>query len=116
MKELMAKRSASGFMIKKPVEKAEKEILNQLETVKKGEFTDFEFESSIKSVCDSLSSYGDSQAAIDTWYTMKINNNGTYSPIEIAERIKAITRDEVTAAAKGVKLHTVYKLLPKEEK
>ncbi|MBQ8532382.1 MAG: insulinase family protein, partial [Clostridia bacterium] len=43
-------------------EKAEKEILNQLETVKKGEFTDFEFESSIKSVCDSLSSYGDSQA------------------------------------------------------
>ena len=97
-------------------EKAEKEILNQLETVKKGEFTDFEFESSIKSVCDSLSSYGDSQAAIDTWYTMKINNNGTYSPIEIAERIKAITRDEVTAAAKGVKLHTVYKLLPKEEK
>ena len=97
-------------------EKAEKEILNQLETVKKGEFTDFEFESSIKSVCDSLSSYGDSQAAIDTWYTMKINNNGTYSPTEIAERIKAITRDEVTAAAKGVKLHTVYKLLPKEEK
>ena len=97
-------------------EKAEKEILNQLETVKKGEFTDFEFESSIKSVCDSLSSYGDSQASIDTWYTMKINNNGTYSPIEIAERIKAITRDEVTAAAKGVKLHTVYKLLPKEEK
>lgn len=97
-------------------EKAEKEILNQLETVKKGEFTDFEFESSIKSVCDSLSSYGDSQAAIDTWYTIKINNNGTYSPTEIAERIKAITRDEVTAAAKGVKLHTVYKLLPKEEK
>ena len=93
-------------------EKAEKEILNQLEIVKNGEFTDFEFESSIKSLCDSFMGYNDSQTSIDTWYTVKVNSDVVYSPEEIAERIKNITREDVISAAKGVKLHTVYKLLP----
>ncbi len=93
-------------------EKAEKEILNQLEIVKKGEFSDFEFESSIKSLCDSLMGYNDSQNSIDNWYTLKINNDVIYSPEEIAEKIKKITREEVVSAANGIKLHTVYKLLP----
>jgi len=95
-------------------EKAQKEILNQLEIVKKGEFSDFEFESSIKSICDSLNSYNDSQGLLDNWYTLKINNDGIYSPSDIAQRVKDITREDVISAAKGVKLHTVYKLLPKE--
>ncbi len=96
-------------------EKAEKEILNQLDIVKSGEFTDFEFESSVKSLYDSLMGYNDSQISLDTWYTVKINNSEIYSPEEIAERIKTITREDVVAAAKGVKLHTVYKLLPNNE-
>jgi len=95
-------------------EKAEKEILNQLEIVKKGEFSDFEFESSIKSLCDSLMGYNDSQNSIDTWYTLKVNNDAVYSPEEITEKIKCITREDVVAAAKGIKLHTVYKLLPND--
>ena len=95
-------------------EKAEKEILNQLEIVKKGEFSDFEFESSIKSICDSLNGYNDSQNALDLWYALKVNNDNLYSPEDIAEKVKKITREDVIYAAKGVKLHTVYKLLPKE--
>ena len=95
-------------------EKAQQEILNQLEIIKKGEFSDFEFESSIKSICDSLSTYYDSQNSLDLWYALKINNQNLYSPEDIAEKIKKITREDVIYAAKGVKLHTVYKLLPKE--
>lgn len=95
-------------------EKAQKEILNQLEIIKKGEFSDFEFESSIKSICDSLSTYYDSQNSLDLWYALKINNQNLYSPEDIAEKIKKITREDVIYAAKGVKLHTIYKLLPKE--
>ena len=95
-------------------EKAEKEILNQLEIVKKGEFSDFEFESSIKSITDSLNSYNDSQATLDSWYTLKINNDELYSPADIAEKVSHITKDDVITAANGIKLHTVYKLLPKE--
>ena len=95
-------------------EKAQQEILNQLEIIKKGEFSDFEFESSIKSICDSLSTYYDSQNSLDLWYALKINNQSLYSPEDIAEKIKKITQEDVIYAAKGVKLHTVYKLLPKE--
>lgn len=94
-------------------EKAKTEILNQLEIVKKGEFSDFEFESSKKSICDSLNTYNDSQGLLDMWYALKINNDNLYSPCDIAEKIKLVTKQDVVAAAKGVKLHTVYRLLPK---
>lgn len=101
---------------KENAEKAEKAILSQLDIVKNGDFSDFEFNSSLKSICDSLNTYNDSQISLDTWYALKANNNNLYSPEDIAERIKQITREDVVNAAKGVKLHTVYRLLPKEEK
>lgn len=97
-------------------EKAQKEILNQLEIVKKGDFSDFEFESSIKSICDSFKSYNDSQHSLDMWYAIKVNNDSLYSPLDLAEKVSLISREDVIAAAKGIKLHTVYKLLPKEAK
>ncbi len=92
-------------------QKAETEILAQLDAVKNGEFTDFEFESSIKSICDSLGSYDDSQNSLDLWYAIKAANSEIYSPADIAEKIKEITRKDVISAAKGIKLNTVYKLL-----
>lgn len=95
-------------------QKAESEILNQLEIVKNGEFSDFEFESSIKSICDSLKTYYDSQGALDLWYVLKITNSKLYSPEDITSMVQKITREDVISAAQGVKLHTVYKLLPKE--
>ncbi len=97
-------------------DKAEKEILNQLEIVKKGEFSDFEFESSVKSITDSLNTYNDSQNSIDLWYAIKVNNRTIYSPEDIAEKLSKITRDDIINTAKGIKLNTVYKLLPKEAK
>ena len=97
-------------------EKAQKEILAQLDAVKNGEFTDFEFEASLKSLRDSLNSYNDSQVLLDTWYALKAGNRTLYSPEEIADKIAEITREDIVNAAKGIKLHTVYKLLPKEEK
>lgn len=97
-------------------EKAENEILNQLEIVKNGDFTDFEFNSSVKSICDSLNSYNDSQGSLDLWYALKINNFNLYSPEDIIKKISAVTRDDVVKTAGGVKLHTVYKLLPREDK
>ena len=95
-------------------QKAIEEIINQLEVMKNGEFCDSEFESSIKSICDSMSTYNDSQNSLDLWYALKVNNQKLYSPEDIIEKIKTITREDVIYAARGVNLHTVYKLLPKE--
>ncbi len=95
-------------------QKAENEILNQLEIVKRGEFTDAEFESSVKSLCDSVKTYSDSLSALDLWYALRVHNENICSPEEMAEKICTVTREDVIKAANGVNLHTVYKLLPKE--
>ena len=110
-----------GFMMvdsgveKENAEKAKEAILGQLEIMKKGEFSDFEFSSAIKSIKDSLRSYNDSQNGLDVWYTLKAINKNVYSPEEISEKIEKITRQDVIDAANRVKLNTVYMLLPKEK-
>lgn len=98
------------------VDKAQKEILNQLQIVKNGEFTDFEYESSLKGIADSLRTYNDSQELLDTWYSIKAVSGKFVSPDETAEKIASITKEQIIAAAKTVSLHTVYRLLPKEVK
>lgn len=98
------------------VDKAQKEILNQFEIVKKGEFTDFEYESSLRGIADSLRTYNDSQELLDMWYCMKAVSGKFISPDETAEKIASITREQIVAAANTVSLHTVYRLLPKEVK
>lgn len=95
--------------------KAEKEILNQLDMIKQNLFTDEEFESSIKSITDSFKSYNDSQGLLDAWYSLKIVKDKLLSPEEAAENIIKVTRNDVVYAARGVKLHTVYKLLPEDK-
>lgn len=95
--------------------KAEKEILNQLDMIKQNLFTDDEFQSSIKSITDSFKSYNDSQGLLDAWYSLKIVKDKLLSPEEAAEDILKVTRNDVVYAARGVKLHTVYKLLPEDK-
>ncbi len=95
-------------------EKAEKEILNQLQNVKNGDFTDFEFEASIKNLTSSLDSYYDSLFALDSWYSSNVFSENKETPESVKEKIKAITRDDVVSAISGVRLHTVYRLLPEE--
>ncbi len=95
--------------------KAEKEILNQLDIMKQNLFTDEEFQSSIKSITDSFKSYNDSQGLLDAWYSLKIVKDKLISPEEAAEEILNVTRNDVVYAARGVKLHTVYKLLPEDK-
>ena len=93
------------------MEKAEKEILNQLSAVKNGEFDDFTFEASIKSICGSLKSYNDSLAALDGWYASRIFGDKLISPNDAAKEISKITKQDVIETAKGIQLHTVYKLV-----
>lgn len=97
------------------VEKAKKEIINQLEDVKKGNFDDFVFSASIKSLTGALTSYNDSLSAIDSWYSSNIFPQEIISPEAVCEKIYSITRQEVIDAAKGINLHTVYQLIPKGE-
>ena len=96
-------------------QKAEQEILNQLQVVKEGKFSEFTYNASIKSIVGSLNSYNDSISTLDTWYSININNTALKSPEEVADIISNVTVSDVIQAANGIKLHTVYSLLPERQ-
>lgn len=98
------------------VNKARAEILNQLEIMKKGEFSREQFDSSIRNICDTIKSVGDSQEGISSWYASRVFDSSIGTPEQLIESIKAVTPESVKQAAADVKLHTVYSLLPKEDK
>ena len=96
--------------------KAELEILRQLELVKSGKFSDFEFKSSKRSIINSLKGYADHQDAIDAWYTIRCASSSPISPEDFADIIETVDENAVIESAKSVKLHTVYNLVPNGEK
>ncbi len=95
------------------IEKTESAVLAELEKLQSGEITNFEFESSKKSCVDSLKSFSDGQGLLDTWYSLKIFESEPLDPESLAELLKQVTKEEIIEAAKGIKLHTVFRLLPK---
>ena len=95
------------------IEKARAEILNQLDAMIKGDFTDEEMENARLSVINSLRSKNDSLYSITDWYLSKAYMNETGSPEDEIESILAVTRDEITEAAGSFRLDTVYRLIGK---
>ena len=91
-------------------EKALNEILNQLEIMKKGEFSDEDYTSSITALCDAFRGVGDSPAAVCAFYNSQAFDNELVSGKEFAEKISAVTKEQVTECAKRVTVDTVYLL------
>ncbi|MBQ3088698.1 MAG: insulinase family protein [Clostridia bacterium] len=92
-------------------ERAEKEILNQLEDIKNGDLTAEDLAASIRSLKDSLICLNDSQSALDNWYSMRIGAN-PLSPEEYISVIEKVTLEDVKKAASLYTLDTVYKIMP----
>ena len=89
-------------------------ILDQLQMMREGEFTDEELATSIRSMCDSLRTVADTPETLATWYSRGLVRGEHLSPEEMCELISAVTRKDVIAAAKGVTLDTIYLLAAKE--
>ena len=94
-------------------ERAEKEILNQLEDIKNGNITNEDLAASVRSIRDSLICLNDSQPSLDNWYSMRLSDTPV-SPEDYISVIEAVTLDDVIRAAKLYTLDTVYKIMPKQ--
>lgn len=111
-----AARRNKGFVIvesgieEKNADKVVNAVLHELEDIKNGNFSDSVIEASKKAITDSLAGYYDHAGALDTWYSRGINDD--FTPEEAADIILKVTRSDIIEAAKGIKLHTVYRLLP----
>ena len=91
-------------------EKALGEILNQLDIMKKGEFSDEDFNSSITALCDAFRGVGDSPASVCAFYNSQVFDKELVSGIEFAEKIRAVTKEQVTECANRVTVDSVYLL------
>lgn len=114
-----ARRSKGFVMVESGVEKENAQktvdaVLKELKEMQKGNFDESVISAAKKSVSDALSAYNDHASAIDGWYSRDLFSDVT--PEEAIEILNAVTKEEIIKAAKGVKLHTVYMLLPKEDK
>ena len=112
-----ARRSKGLVMVESGIEEQNAQkvisaVLKELDDVKNGIFEDSVIEASKKAIIDSLYGYYDSANAIDAWYSREIIED--YAPEDIAQMLEKVSKQDIVNAAKGIKLHTVYRLLPEK--
>ena len=111
--------SSKGLMIvdsgveNENIEKAKKEILNQLQLLKDGELTDFEIESTKMSIVNSYTTSTDSISGIESWCFSRLLNGDMKTTKEVSDEINAVTREDIIKVANKIKLDTIYVLTSK---
>ncbi len=96
------------------IAKAEAEILNQLEAMRRGDFTDEEFDNAVKYRVNCYKSVKDGGLNLTAWYLDCVCTEEIISPDEATDRIMKVTREDVIKAARSLKPDTVYVLTGKE--
>ncbi len=91
-------------------EAATSAILDQLEALKKGDFTDEELAFSKLSMTDALRAVEDSPEGIVAWYDSQITRDEFTTPYLEAQKIEAIGREDIIRAAQRVTLDTIFML------
>lgn len=94
---------------------AQTAILEQLEAVAKGDFTDEELESARLAYTNSLRSVPDTLSGMEGWYLGQILRGTSLAPEEEAVGISRVGREEIVAAAGKITLDTVYFLASPEK-
>ena len=93
---------------KENVDKAVKAIKHEFEAMVKGDFDEEVIKSSKLSICDGLAGALDTPDDIDTWYSLQQTASYVFSPDELSEMIKQVTKEEIMTAASFASFDTVY--------
>lgn len=91
-------------------EKAREAILQQLEEIKNGNFSDSDIEASVRALEDSFKSVTDSAESLENWYMSQCVTSKYLAPDVFIDEFKAVTREEIIKAAQDVTLDTVFML------
>ncbi len=108
--------TVSSGVEKENLDKAIAAINEQLDELRKGNFTDNDMAKSKLSIGTALKASNDCMDSISTWISGCIYDDDYTTPEEKIKHFDAITREEIIAAAESMKLDTVYTLTSKEEK
>ena len=100
----------------KNAQKAEVEILKQLEEIRQGHFEEERLQNTILAMRNGFTMIGDSAGALETWYLTRIAAELMRSPEEVLAMLSEIGKDEVVEAARATALDAVYLLTGEETK
>ena len=95
--------------------KAKNAILDQLEEIKKGNFTEDDLDASKKALSDAFKSVSDSPEALETWFATQLEHNEYVYPEDYVKLFNSVTKEDVIRAANDVTLDTVFMLEGTEE-
>lgn len=98
----------------KNIEIAEKEILNQLDEIKKGNFSDEDMNNVLLSFANSLNAIGDTIGSYINWYNSAFIGKELLTPEETLEKYKSVTKERIIKSAESLILDTVYVMKSKE--
>ena len=98
---------SSGIEFEK-YEEAKNEILAQLENVKTGDITPEELETAKRSVSSELRAAMDSQGELEGFWLSQAVEGLDYGPMELAELIGDVTKEDVMAIAGSIELDLIY--------
>lgn len=98
---------ASGIEVENK-QKAQDEILAQLNDIKEGKISDTEFDSAVKSLINGYSELADDPQRLSQWYYGRMLAGLYGTPEEVCAKIKTLTKEDVVSAAQNVTLDTVY--------
>lgn len=96
------------------VEEVKKEIFNQIDCVKRGEFTDEEFTAAKEYLIDRYKKYTDSPGAIMQYLYSGEVTGIKYSIEEMTEAVRNVKKEDVTRAMIMLQLDTVFFLTGKD--
>ena len=89
-------------------EVAETAINDQLEAVRRGEFTEEEMRRAYLGLVNSYRELSDSARGLESWYLGRMLAGVGGAPDDVSERLSVVTKDEIIAAAKKSAVDTVY--------
>lgn len=95
-------------------QKALDTILEQVEDMKKGNISEYEFNTTIKTLENSLNSMRDEQAQMLDFNYSQILTGNNRTLEEVIENLRKVTVSDVTAIADKIELDTIYFMTGKE--
>ena len=91
------------------------EIYVQMDAIKNGDISDYEFDSTIKSITNSLKSFGDDVGYNADYYLGQLVTGKIVTIDELIKNIEAITKEDVLQVAKKIEPQMVYFLTTESE-
>lgn len=96
------------------IEKTKNAVIDQLEEIKNGNFTDEDINFAEMAIKNDFKSVADSAGNVSNWYFDCIRKNDIVTPEEKLERYLGVSKERIIAAAKSMVLDSVYVLTGNE--